>query len=138
MLNDIIDALSVKLRELFPDAKIYSENIEQGFSEPCFYISVILHTKTPYIGSRAKYSYTFNLQYFPQNGNAEINNVADILADLGDITLTNGSLLHTSCGEMERVDGMLICPYTVSVVMVEVADGEKMDGEAEVESKVKE
>ena len=138
MLNNIIDALSIKLRQLFPHVKIYSENIEQGFREPCFYISVILHTKTPYIGTRARYSYVFNLQYFPQNGNTEINDAADILADLGDITLADGSLLHTRCGEMERVDGILICPCMVSVVMVEAADGEKMDGEAEVESKVKE
>lgn len=139
MLNDIIDALSIKLRELFPDVKIYSENIEQGFGEPCFYISVILHTVRQYIGMRAQHSYTFNLQYFPQNGkNEELNHAEDLLAELGDIRLANGRLLHTVCGEMERTDGVLICPCQVSVVLVGYLQDEEMEGEAEVESKVKE
>ncbi|MBS6510124.1 MAG: hypothetical protein KH334_00305 [Clostridiales bacterium] len=138
MTNDIVDALSVKLRELFPDVKIYSENIEQGFTAPCFYISVILHTKTPYIGKRAKHTYTFGLQYFPKHGNSELGEAEDILADLGDIRLANGNLLHTTCGDIERVDGALICPCAVSVVMIEMPGGEKMSGEAGIESKVRE
>lgn len=139
MLNEIFDALSRRLRELFPSAKIYSENIEQGFNGPCFYISVILHTVRQYIGMRAQHNYTFNLQYFPQNGkNEELNHAEDLLAELGDIRLADGRMLHTICGDIERADGVLICPCQVSVVLVGYLQDEEMEGEAEVESKVKE
>lgn len=139
MLNEILNALSRRLRELFPCAKIYSENIEQGFSGPCFYISVILHTVRQYIGMRAKHSYTFNLQYFPEGGkNQELNQAEDLLTELGDIQLADGRLLHTVCGDMERADGVLICPCQVSAVLVGYPQGEEMQGEAEVESKVRE
>lgn len=138
MLNDIIDALSVRLHELFPQAKIHSENVEQGFIEPCFYISVVLHSLRQYIGMRTKHTYTFNLQYFPANGkNEELNSAEDLLTELGDIRLVNGELLHAVCGEIERVDGVLICPCSVSVVLIGSVEGEKMDGETDVESKVR-
>ena len=46
MFNDLIDAISKRLLEYFPESvpNIYSENIEQGFNEPCFYISLINST----------------------------------------------------------------------------------------------
>ncbi|WP_334303291.1 phage tail terminator family protein, partial [Clostridioides difficile] len=39
MLNNIIDGISVKLDKSFGEKyTIYSEDVEQGINEPCFFI----------------------------------------------------------------------------------------------------
>ncbi|WP_334293833.1 phage tail terminator family protein, partial [Clostridioides difficile] len=39
MLNNIIDGISVKLDKSFGESyTIYSEDVEQGINEPCFFI----------------------------------------------------------------------------------------------------
>lgn len=38
MVNRIIDGISIRINEVFgDDYEIYSEDIEQGFKEPCFF-----------------------------------------------------------------------------------------------------
>ncbi|WP_334295846.1 phage tail terminator family protein, partial [Clostridioides difficile] len=39
MLNNIIDGISIKLDKSFGESyTIYSEDVEQGINEPCFFI----------------------------------------------------------------------------------------------------
>lgn len=42
MLNEIIKGTSIKLNTAFGDGhEIYSNDVEQGLSEPCFFIGVL-------------------------------------------------------------------------------------------------
>ena len=69
MFNDLIDAISKRLLEYFPESvpNIYSENIEQGFSEPCFYISLINSTNKNKLGPGRGKRYKFDIMYFNNN-----------------------------------------------------------------------
>ena len=48
MVNRIIDGISIRINEVFgDDYEIYSEDIEQGFKEPCFFILPLNQKKSP-------------------------------------------------------------------------------------------
>lgn len=66
MLSSIVDAVSVALNgEFGDDYEIYSEEIEQGLKEPCFFISVIDSSIQPYPGGRYFRRSQLCIQYFP-------------------------------------------------------------------------
>ena len=45
MINDIMNALTVKLKETF-GIKVYINQVPQNFEEPCFFVHVISTDKT--------------------------------------------------------------------------------------------
>ncbi|HBF6658324.1 TPA: hypothetical protein NRK94_003703, partial [Clostridioides difficile] len=53
MLNNIIDGISIKLDKSFGNEyTIYSEDVEQGINEPCFFICPLNPSKTSYPNGR--------------------------------------------------------------------------------------
>ena len=53
MINSIIRAISVSLNNEFGDNyTIYTETVEQGLKEPCFFISCINPTNNLFLGKR--------------------------------------------------------------------------------------
>ena len=110
MFNDLIDAISKRLLEYFPESvpNIYSENIEQGFSEPCFYISLINSTNKNKLGPGRSKRYKFDIMYFNNNlGNDDLNTMGDKLSTvLEDIQIGN-ALIHGFDIEYEVKDNKL-------------------------------
>ena len=42
MYNDILDAVTRKLNELFgDDYEIYTDPVKQGLTEPCFFVQIL-------------------------------------------------------------------------------------------------
>ena len=43
MLNDIIKGMAEKIRTVYrpEDYRLYTEDVKQGFKEPCFFISTV-------------------------------------------------------------------------------------------------
>ena len=111
MVNDLIDAISVKLNQVFGDGvRIYSESVKQGLKEPCFFIAVLNPTQSPIIGVRYFRAHPFDIHYFPSKdgGNQEIQDVASKLFDtLEYITLLNGDLVRGTEMHYEKVDDVL-------------------------------
>nr|WP_237775067.1 hypothetical protein [Clostridioides difficile] len=53
MLNNIIDGISIKLDKSFGNEyTIYSEDVEQGINEPCFFIVPLNPSKVSYPSGR--------------------------------------------------------------------------------------
>lgn len=46
---------------------IYIEHIEQGFSEPCFYLKLLSSNRTEFMMGRHKRQYLLDLHYFPKD-----------------------------------------------------------------------
>jgi hypothetical protein len=70
MLDKIIDVISEKLNEAFgEDFKIYTEEVKQGLTEPCFFIQLVTPTNTQVLGKRYFRQNLFDIQYFPQSKN---------------------------------------------------------------------
>ena len=110
MFNDLIDAISKRLLEYFSESipNIYSENIEQGFSEPCFYISVINSTNKNKLGPGRSKRYKFDVMYFNNNiGNDDLNTMGDKLSTVLEDIQIGETLIHGFDIEYEVKDNKL-------------------------------
>lgn len=86
MLNKIITGISQKLDEEFnteenQEYTIYTEDVEQGLEEPCFFIFSLKPSSKQLVGNRYERQYPFDIHYFPKNedSNNEINEVTERL-----------------------------------------------------------
>lgn len=110
MFNDLIDAISKRLLEYFPESvpNIYSENIEQGFSEPCFYISLINSINKNKLGPGRSKRYKFDIMYFNNNlGNDDLNTMGDKLSTVLEDIQIGDALIHGFDIEYEVKDNKL-------------------------------
>lgn len=110
MFNDLIDAISKRLLEYFPESvpNIYSENIEQGFSEPCFYIFLINSTNKNKLGPGRSKRYKFDIMYFNNNlGNDDLNTMGDKLSTVLEDIQIGDALIHGFDIEYEVKDNKL-------------------------------
>lgn len=108
MLNDIMDAVTRRLDELFGDGyTIYTDRVEQGLEEPCFFVQFLEPSEKPMIGRRYYRQTEMCIQYMPedtQQSSRELNRVSDILMNgMEYITLTDGNLLRGT-GMKVRMD----------------------------------
>lgn len=111
MINDIVSGISNAIYEQYgQDKKIYTESIEQGFTEPCFFIAVLETTQARYIGNRYKLTVPVNVHYFPATNakKREMQDVAQTLYyALQRITLVNGDMLNGFKLHWEIVEDVL-------------------------------
>lgn len=112
MLNDIMDAVTRRLNELFGDAyEIYTDAVEQGLKEPCFFVQFMEPSEKPMIGQRYYRDTAMYIQYLPgevPQPSRELNRAADILMDgVEYITLADGSLLRGT-GRSHRIEDSIL------------------------------
>ena len=90
--------------------KIYQNDVEQGFKEPCFFIAVLKPDISPLQKNRFMNRNPLDVHYFPTSGrnNAELFTTAgDLMECLEFITLPNGDVLHGTSMSYEVQDGVL-------------------------------
>ena len=113
--------ITKKLHENFPDHKIYTETIEQGFKQPCFLVTQLSGGGNREIGNRFGFENQFMVQFFPvpykiQSTHTELKQCRDmleklrlLLIDVGNYHAVelNGTIsddvLNVECVYMERV-----------------------------------
>lgn len=138
MINDIIDAISLALSKEFPESEIYTENIEQGLTEPCFLITLIKPENNHFINNKYKQTHLFSVQYFPKDGRSEINGVLERLYfTLEQVTDLTGKTFRGSKMKAEPVDKVLhfFIHYDFIVHKVELI-GEQMES-VEIKNKAR-
>lgn len=85
MINKISDAVCIKIGEVFSQGySIYTETVEQGFSEPCFFIKLLDFLQTRQVGNRFLCKHKFDIQYYPKGPNKN-QEVLDVLAKICDV-----------------------------------------------------
>lgn len=108
MVNDIINGISNALYDNFEGVEIYSDRLEQGFKEPCFFILSLISSEDRLLGDRAKRTLQFDIHYFPKGGNDEIHEVEqNLYGVLRRIKLLNGDMLNGLKLHSEVVDRVL-------------------------------
>lgn len=116
MINSILEAISIALNAEFgDDYKIYTEDVKQGLTEPCFFIYCVNPTHTLYLGlkdSPQRYyrENQFCIQYFPadaQGKKEECNTVAERLEFCLEWITVADDLVMGSKMQYEVVDGIL-------------------------------
>lgn len=96
MLNEIVNAISLKLSESFDGTDVHVNELEQGFKEPCFFIDLLNPSEKQIVGNRYLRSYLFDITYFPKNDSqTEIFDVLDKMHDVLEyIKLEDGTLMR--------------------------------------------
>ena len=98
MVNDIVNGITKAIYEEYgKEYKIYTESIEQGFKEPCFFVAVLDGEQTRIVGNRYQRMIPIDVHYFPSEKakNKEMNSVAQVLYGILErITLADGTMLN--------------------------------------------
>lgn len=111
MINSIIESIGVSLNAEFGDEYIiYTESIEQGLSEPCFFLFCINPTSRVFLKNRYFRENQFCIQYFPADkdrAKEECNAVAERLFLCLEYITVTGDLVRGTKMKYEIVDGVL-------------------------------
>ena len=87
MYNEIMDAVTKQLSVLFPPEAgytIYTDAVEQGLSDPCFFVQFLEPSEKPMIGTRYYRKNAMCIQFLPGDiakPSRELNRVLDILME---------------------------------------------------------
>jgi hypothetical protein len=133
MVNDIILGIAEKIRTAYAqgDYKLYTESIEQGFDEPCFFVQLITQAQTQRLGNRYRETHSFDVMYFPTedgNENEECHNVSEELYQLLEYIAVDSDLIrgtNLNSKVQEKVLHFFV-DYNVSIVRVKPEE-EKME-----------
>ncbi len=111
MINSLIQAISISLNSEFGDKyTIYTESIEQGLNEPCFFVSCINPSERIYLGKRYFRENQFCIQYLPEDVNRvkeECNAIAERLFSCLEYITVGGDFVRGTKMRFEVVDDVL-------------------------------
>lgn len=132
MINLIIKGITNVIHQTFGDGyDIYTEKVEQGLEEPCFFVYCISPSKDIFLGRRMKRNYQFAIQYIPRGPNkkAEINGVFEQLNDaVRFIDVGEDKMLAMSVSP-DISDEVLTLSVTYTFFSYEKQEGDLMDGQ---------
>lgn len=131
MLNNIIDGISVKLDKSFGESyTIYSEDVEQGINEPCFFIVPINSSKVSYPNARELKKNSFDVNYFPKSNDKsfEINEIAEMLLEELEYIEIDGDLVRGTNMNFEIIDNVLHFFVDYNYFTMKSNNTEKMNG----------
>lgn len=142
MVTDIVNGITKAIYDQYGEKyKIYTESIEQGFKEPCFFVAVLDNEQARIIGNRYQKSVPINVHYFPATKakNKEMREVAEVLYSILErITLLDGTMLNGFQLHSETVEDVLhfFVTYKPIIKYQLEADTENM-GAAQIGAKVR-
>ena len=109
-IQNLIDAIAEALFQQFGSGyEIYTENVEQGLHEPCFFIRCLNPTKNLFLGQCYKRTNQFSIQYIPSTTEAiaECNSVMERLFECLENVILHGKPIHGTELHGEVTDGIL-------------------------------
>lgn len=140
MLNEILDSVSWRLKELFGDeTTVYTDPVEQDIREPYFYVGLLEPEERPMIGRRYYRSTKVTLLYHPGSPmqiNRELYRVSDILLDgMEYITMEDGAVIRGTGRKSEIKGGVL--NFLISYGMFVIKPAEQAPGMDDMESEIR-
>ena len=111
MVNSIIEAISIALNREFGDGyRIYADDVEQGLTEPCFFVACVNCADRLYFGKRYFRENRFCIRYYPADrsrGKEECSRVAGRLFNCLEWLTVEGDLTMGTKLKSETADGVL-------------------------------
>lgn len=111
-LKSVLGGLVKRLYECFPECVVYTENVEQGLSPPCFSVICEQPVFRRVMGKRFFRSFDFCIYYYPKSDEffSEINEVSEKLIPSLELIEADGDLIRGSNFSVKTVDDvMVIC-----------------------------
>lgn len=108
MVNDILYGISTMLYDNFAGATIYTDTVEQGLTEPCFFVMPVTINEQTLLNTRALRAVTFDIHYISKQSRLQLEDLAAKLYPLlRRVTLLDGSSLNGFNLHHEISDGVL-------------------------------
>ena len=111
MINSILEAVSIAINAEFgDDYTIYTESVEQGLNEPCFFLSCVNPASRVFLGKRYFKENKFCIQFFPsdkERAKEECNSAAERLFSCLEYINIDGDLVRGTKMKCETADGIL-------------------------------
>lgn len=140
MVSDVINAITEAIAAEFPPKDgydIYVGDVPQGFDPKTFIVTSIFPMRDKKSYSAYEYSDLVAVQYNPQNGQTEIDDVTSRLQDCLEIIIVthNGQEKPTRTVQTDYavVDGILTYTLRVNDVYFRDIEGDEMEGIESVE-----
>lgn len=129
IVNHIRESIVVALDKHFPSAKIYGEEIQQGFQEPCFFIKILNPAQRQIMGSRYFREHPFDIHYFPskEGDNEEMNDVANQLFRILEYIVFDGDSVRGTDVHYEIIDRVLHFFVDYNLYLVKTEQKEYME-----------
>lgn len=111
ILQEIVNSIAKAVFEHFGESiKIYTEEIKQGFSLPCFFIKLNSASERQGLCDRIKMINEFSVFYFSENKNKnkDINQVLGQLMSVLKSINCKGKIFYGTDIKMEKVSGILL------------------------------
>lgn len=111
MIKSVFDAISIALNAEFGDGyTIYTENVRQGFREPCFFIQPITEVRTAELCDTVKKRLKVDILFFPPENSSkksEIIRVLDIMLEKMSVLFVDGNKIRGNEISSEIEDDVL-------------------------------
>lgn len=107
--NAVRKGVIQKLKQFYPEIKVYGEEISQGFKAPCFFIEMFPTSESRVMGNRYKRYHAFDIHYFSDanDTNDDLHEMAERLYNqLEFITVNDDDLMGTKM-EHRIIKGVL-------------------------------
>lgn len=116
MINDILNALSLKLKEDL-NCAIYIDYVPQKLKLPCVFITTVSNVEKIVVYPRYKATTVFDIAYNTDANNTEnMKNIYDVIEKINNITdfltLENGDIIKGKNRENSIVDRVAHCNVT--------------------------
>ena len=140
MFNDVVDAICLTISQAFADKEIYTEQVKQGFTPPCFFVTCTNPNEGRYLGDKFQHKGRYEVNYFPneENANRELVEVSETLSDILETIEVKGELTRGTKMESTISDGVLSFlinyDYFIYKGMVKEEAMEKLQSNTEVEN----
>lgn len=136
-INRVLFAVSRKLREIYPDFRIYNEEAPQDLDPPAFFVKLLQTEQEQELRIRYWRYHFFDIHYFdPQHSNVSMHDVAEQLYDQLRLIDVDGILARGTSMNHEIVDRVLhfFVDYNIRVKEIEpeVPTMEELDLEEEL------
>ena len=140
MLNETIEGISQKLRQVFGDGyEIYLDEMKQEQKEPCFVIACLGGKQQQELGNLYKREQAFDLHYFPKekSSTAEAYRTADVLNMELEYITVEGNLVRGTKMRHEVIDGVLHFFVNYDLRLRKVVEPAPLMEELTIKEKVK-
>lgn len=108
MVNDVLYGISNALYAEFDGISVYTDTVEQGLGEPCFFVMPIAINEQTLLNRRAYRNISFDIHYISKQSRLQLEELASKLYPLlRRVTLLDGSQLNGSNLRHEIYDGVL-------------------------------
>ena len=121
---DLTLSIINELASLFPDNTFYQEQMEQGFSEPCFYVYPISATQDPLLTTRNYRKRLYCATWFPDTSLDTTMEQLETMSDrlMNEFKFLHDDKLHILSKDLKVQDGVIVMTFGISYVVKEVPD----------------